>query len=59
MPMSRRVKAQMPMPSMITSNAARTATDSQSNWPASGRWLIVQPNQVSFESGASSGTGAE
>ena len=33
------------------------ASDAQSNWPASGRWFVVQPNQVRFASGASAGIG--
>src|SRR4051812_9041215 len=58
-PMSRVRKAHKPIASMTTTKTARNTIDGQSNWPASGRWLIVQPYQVSFAMGARPGTGAE
>ena len=54
-PMSRRTNASMPMARSTTVTAATSSSEAQSYAPASGRWLVVQPNQVRFANGASSG----
>ena len=57
-PMSRLTNASTPMANRTTATSPTSATDGQSYWPASGRWLVVHPNHVRFASGASSGMAA-
>ena len=54
-PRSRRMKASMPTARRTIVTTATSPSDAQSNRPASGTWLIVQPNQVRLANGASSG----
>ena len=54
-PMSRRTNASTPIARNTTVTAATSSNEAQSYEPASGRWLVVQPNQVRFANGASSG----
>ena len=47
-PRSRRANASTPMTRRTTATTATGSSDGQSNWPASGMWFAVQPNQVRF-----------
>jgi hypothetical protein len=57
-PRSRRANASTPI-TRKTRMAAMTGTcEDQSNWPASGRWSVVHPNQDRLANGARSGMAA-
>jgi hypothetical protein len=57
-PMSRRANASTPMTKSTSATTATGTSVTQSNWPASGTWFDVQPNQERLASGASDGIAA-
>jgi hypothetical protein len=57
-PISRRANASTPITNSTSDTIATGTRDTQSNWPASGMWFDVQPNQVRFASGAIDGIAA-